>query len=282
MSLTAQQHEEQLQILKQEFLQEIESELKKDICQEMRTRLEAMRMALKKDQYESLINLIYEEHKTENENRKVSSKRQSFQEIYSEKVRGLVESIYSIRTDATRPKEKYKSKDIFDDRVRELVDKFFPLTQSELIPHLVAANVQIDLLQQEVDELKAVSKFLMHHFNSDLSNRMAAVKNQKTGKDKVFSGNNRCMKECLDEVLSKSSPDKEISKRVYRQFCRLLKERYPTPPFRQKPRLSSEEKKQDLETQTADREVLQKYEWAETTLRNFFEKTLNVNIADLS
>lgn len=282
MSPTDGQHDEQLQILKQEYLQEIEGELKKDISQEMRTRHEAMRTALRKNQYESMMRLIYKEHQAENASRKTSGKRRSFEEIYREKIRGLVESIFAIRTDATRPKERYKSKDVLEDRVRELVDKFSPLTQSELIPHLVGATVQVDILKQEIEELRAVSKFLIYHFNRDLSKRSAAVENQKAGKDKKFSDNNQCMQECLDEVLNSGSPGKELSKRVYTKFCRLLKERYPIPPFRQKPRLGSEEKKQDLETQTADREALQKYEWAETTLRNFFEKTLDVKIADLS
>lgn len=282
MSPTDDQHEEQLQILKQEYLQEIEGELKKDISQEMRTRHEAMRTALKKNQYESMMRLIYKEYQAENASRETSGKRRSFEEIYREKIRGLVESIFAIRTGATRPKERYKSKDVLEDRVRELVDKFSPLTQSELIPHLVGATVQVDILKQEIEELRAVSKFLIYHFNRDLSKRSAAVENQKAGKEKVFSNNNQCMQECLDEVLNSGSPDKAISKRVYLRFCNLVKKKYPNPPFIQKPRLSSEDKKQGLQIQTADREALQRNAWASTTLRSFFEKTLNVKIADLS
>lgn len=282
MSPTNDQHEEQLQLLKQEYLQELESELKKDINQEMRTRLEAMRTGLNKNQYESVMRLIYKEYQTENASRKPSGKRRSFEEIYSEKIRGLVESIYVIRTDALRPKERYKSEDVLEDRVRELVDKFSPLTQSELIPRLVGATVQIDILKQEIDELRAVSKFLIYHFNSDLSKRIAAVKNQKVGKDKVFSDNNQCMQECLDEVLNSDSPEKELSKRVYTRFCRLVKERHPIPPFVQKIRQSAYEKSQREELQKVDLEALERKEWAPTTLRAFFEKAMKVKIADLS
>lgn len=285
MSPTGDQHEEQLQLQKQKLLEELENELKRNISQEKRTRLEATLTALNKDQHESVMRLICEEYmayKTGKINVKPSSKRRSFEEIYAEKAGDLIESLYAIRMDPELPKEKYKSEDAIEDRVRELADKFCTLTQCELVSQLVGATAKIELLKQEIDELRSVNRYLIDHFEKDLSKREATVSRQKAGKDKKFSDNNQCMKECLDEVLNSGSPAKEPSKRDYRQFCRLLKDRYPTPPFRQKPRLDSEEKKQDLETQTADREALQKYEWAETTLRNFFEKTLNVNIADLS
>ena len=285
MSQTDNQHEDELQLKKQVLLQVLESELEKNISQEMRTRLEAMWTSLKKDEYGYVMRLIYEEYKiyeAVKTNSKPSSKRQSFEEIYIEKVGGLFESLYAIRTDAKLPKEKYKSKDAIEDRVIELVDKFRPLTQSDLVIQLVGATAKIELLNQEVEELRATNKFLTYHFEKDLSTREVAVSNQKAGKDKKFSNNNQCMRECLDQVLNSNSPGKEPSKRVYSRFCRLVKERYPTPPFVQKIRRSAYEKSQCEELQKIDSEALERKEWAPTTLRAFFEKTLQIKIADLS
>ncbi|WP_114652613.1 hypothetical protein [Polynucleobacter necessarius] len=188
--------------------------------------------ALKKDQHELVMGLIHEEYKAYKAgktNAKPSGKRRSFGEIYAEKAGGLIESLYEMRTDAKRPKEKYKSNDAIEDRTTELADKFRPLTPSELVSHLVGATAKIELLSQEVDELRVVNKFLIHHFEKDLSTREAAVSNQKAGKDKKFSNNNQCMQECLDEVLNSGSPGKEPSKRVYTRFCRLVKEKHPNP-----------------------------------------------------
>lgn len=285
MSLTDDQHEDELQLKKQKILQVLESELKKDISQEIRTRLEAMWTALKKDEYGYAMRMIYEEYKIYEivkTNSKPSSKRRSFEELYIEKVGGLFKSLYAIRTDAKLPKEKYKSKDEIKDRVTELVDKFSPLTQSELVTQLVGATAKIELLNQEVEELRATNKFLAFHFEKELSTREVAVSNQKAGKDKKFSNNNQCMRECLDEVLNSGSPDKAISKHVYLRFCRRVKEKYPTPPFVQKIRQSAYEKSQCEELQKIDFEALERKEWAPTTLRAFFEKALKIKIADLS
>ncbi len=285
MSPTDDQHEDELQLKRQKLLQVLESELKKNISQEMRTRLETMCTALKNGEYGYVMRLIYEEYKiyeAVKTNSKPSSKRQSFEEIYIEKVGGLFESLYAIRTDAKLPKEKYKSKDAIEDRVTELVDKFSPLTQSELVTVLVGETVKIELLNQEVEELRATNKFLTYHFEGELSKREAAVSNQTAGKDKKFSNNNQCMRECLDEVLNSGSPEKELSKRDYSQFCRLVKKKYPTPPFVQKIRQSAYEKSQREELQKIDFEALERKEWAPTTLRAFFEKALKIKIVDLS
>jgi hypothetical protein len=285
MSPTDDQHENELQLKKQKLLQALESGLEKDISQEMRTRREDMWTALKKDKYGYVMRLIYEEYKiykAVKTNSKPSSKRRSFEEIYIEKVGGLFESLYAIRTDAKLPKEKYKPKDAIEDRVTELLDKFRPLTQSELVIQLVGATAKIELLNQEVEELRGINKFLTYHFEKDLSAREATVSNQRAGKDKKFSNNNQCMQECLDEVLNSGSPEKELSKRVYSRFCRLVKDRYPTPPFVQKIRQSAYEKSQREELQKIDFEALERKEWAPTTLRAFFEKALKIKIADLS
>lgn len=285
MSPTDDEHEEQLQIQKQKLLQGLESELTKDISQEMHARLEAMCTALKKDEYESVMRLIYEEYKiymAVTTNRKPSSKRRSFEEIYGEKAGGLIESLYAIRTNVELPKEKYKSKDAVEDRVRELEDKFRSLTQSELVSDLVWATAKIELLSQEVDELRAVNNYLINHFEKDLSTREATVNSQKAGKDKKFSDNNQCMQECLDEVLNTGSSKKELSKNVYTRFCRLVNKKYPTPPFVQKIRQSAYDKSQSEELQKIDSEALERKEWAPTTLRSFFEKALKIKITDLS
>ena len=108
------------------------------------------------------------------------------------------------------------------------------------------------------------------------------MSNHRAGKDKKFSNNNQCMQECLDEVLNSGSPEKELSKRVYSRFCRLVKDRYPTPPFVQKIKQSAYEKSQREELQKIDFEALERKEWAPTTLRAFFEKALKIKIADLS
>lgn len=284
MSPTDDQYEEELQLQGQKLLQVLESALKKDINQETRTRLEAMRTALKEGDHESVMRLINEEYKIYKAiktNTKSSSKRRSFEEIYCEKAGDLLESLYSIRTDPNRPKEKYKSKEAIEDRARELADKFRPLTQSELVLDLVWATAKIELLGQEVDELRAVNNYLINHFEKDLSKREATVTSQKTGKDKKYSGNNQCMQECLDEVLNSGSPQKELSKLVYTKFCRLVIKKYPTPPFVQKIRQSAYEKSQSEELQIIDSEALERKEWAPTTLRTFFEKALKIKIADL-
>lgn len=221
MSPTDNQHEDELQLKKQKLLQALESELKKDISQEMRTRLEVVWTALKKDEYGYVMRLIYEEYKiyeTVKTNSKPSSKRQSFEEIYIEKVGGLFESLYAIRTDAKLPKEKYKSKDAIEDRVTELVDKFRPLTQSELVIQLAGATTKIELLNQEVEELRATNKFLTYHFEKDLSAREVAVSNQKAAKDKKFSNNHQCMRECLDEVLIKAPQKKKFQSACIHNF----------------------------------------------------------------
>jgi hypothetical protein len=275
-------YEEQQQFLKEELLQMLENGLKKDVSQEMRTRLEEMRTALETEQYEAQMEKLHEEYQTEKKIKKPTSKRQSFREIFSEKIMSLVDCVYAIRSDTERPKKKYKSEDKLKTRVEELVDKFYPQTKRQLIPQLVEATVRVELLTQEVDELKAAHKFLTYHYFRDLLKRREAVNNQKTGKDKIFSDNNQCMQECLDEVLNAGSADKEITKLVYLRFCRLVKKKFPNPPFLQKQRLNREEKKQDLKTQEANREALQRNEWAPTTLRNFFENSLKVKIADLS
>lgn len=285
MSPVCNQHEEQLQPQKEKSLLELESEMKKNISQERRTSLKAMWTALKNDQYESVMKWTHEEYqayKAANINRKAGSKRRSFAEIYGEKAGGLIESLYSIRTDPNRPKEKYKSKEAIEDRARELVDKFRQLTQSELISSLVEATAKIELLSQEVDELRSVNRYLTDHFEKDLSAREATVRRQKAGKDEKFSDNNQCMQECLDEVLNSGSPQKELSKRVYIKFCRLVNKKYPTPPFVQNIRQSAYEKSQREELQKIDSEALERKEWAPTTLRYFFEKALKIKIADLA
>jgi len=207
-------YEEQQQFLKNELLQMLETGLKKDVSQEMRARLEEMRTALETDQYEAQMEKLHEEYQAEKKIKKTTSKRQSFREIFSEKIMSLVDCVYSIRSDTERPKKKYKSKDALKTRVEELVDKFHPQTKRQLIPQLVEAIVRVELLTQEVDELKAAQKFLTYHYFRDLLKRRESVNNQKNGKDKIFSDNNQCMQECLDEVLKAGSAKKEISKHV--------------------------------------------------------------------
>ena len=85
----------------------------------------------------------------------------------------------------------------------------------------------------------------------------------------------------MNEILSAGAVDKIISKKIYARFCNLVKKKYPTPPYVQKPRLSREEKRQDPAIQAVDREALKRNEWAPTTLRTFFEKALKIRITDL-
>ena len=85
----------------------------------------------------------------------------------------------------------------------------------------------------------------------------------------------------MDEVLDAGSEHKQLTKATYRKFHRLVTKKYPIPPVIQKFRQSRDEKLQDPEIQKADLEAAQRNEWAPTTTRNFFEKTLDIKIRDL-
>ena len=155
------------------------------------------------------------------------------------------------------------------------------LTNNQLIEELARLTFDFESLKQELTALRDERSYLSKLFMSTLLGRQETVKNQKTGKDKVFLSNNQCLKECLDEVLNGGLQNKPLSKLTYTKFCRLVKKKYPTPPVLQKARLSKEERMQSAADQKADREALARNEWPPTTLRTFFEKALKVQIKNL-
>jgi hypothetical protein len=136
------------------------------------------------------------------------------------------------------------------------------------------------LALQDREALHAENSYLTNFLKDYLRKRTQSVTNQKTGKDKVYSNNNQCMKECLIEIIDGLSTN-QISKRTYRKFCNLVTRRYKRPPFVQKLRQSKEDKQQTQESIDMDLEALERNEWAPSTLRAFFEKTTKLKIADL-
>jgi hypothetical protein len=281
MSDKADLYKEQRKFIDDKFLRAVNDSLENADTDADREDAKEILDAIEANQTEDLLEKYYSEYKAEKLNSSPGGKRKSFKKIFHERIWELVDSFYSVKIGPNGPKKKYSSEDGLKDRVRELVDEFEPQTKRQLIPRLVQVIIQVEILEQKIEELRSGSEFLIYHYFKHLLERQETVKNQKTGKDKVFSSNNQCMKECLDEVLNAGLVNKPLSKLTYTKFCRLIKKKYPTPPVLQKARLSKEEKMQSAADQKADREALARNEWAPTTLRAFFEKALKVHIKDL-
>jgi hypothetical protein len=282
MTSNADLYKEQKKYIKDMFLGVVHEYLQKSLSNEERDRAMEMLTAIEIEKLDGLMEEYYNDYQAKKLIEKPDGKRQDFRKIFHEKIWGLVDSTYSIKLDANKPKNKYATKEGIEARATELESKFCRQTKKQLIQELVRETIRVEILKQEVEELCSGNQFLTYHYFKDLLKRKETVKNQKSGKDKVFSNNNQCMQECLDEVLKAGSAEKDISKKVYRRFCKLVEKRYPTPPFVQKIRQSAYEKSQREELQKIDSEALERKEWAPTTLRAFFEKTLKIKIANLS
>lgn len=271
----------QQKIIKQELLEMIQNLLKKDLDKESRQTLEEMRKAVKTNKFEGLNQKIYEQYNAQGWNIPPNSGRQNFSHIFIEKVMDLVSIQHKYQTDPDSPQQKYSSEANLKVKIKELLDEFEQQEKSMLMARLAQATILLELLSNEVDHLKFENKFLRFNYVDNLLKKRKTVKSQTAGKVKKFSTNNKCLEECLNEILSAGAVDKIISKKIYARFCNLVKKKYPTPPYVQKPRLSREEKRQDPAIQAVDREALKRNEWAPTTLRTFFEKALKIRITDL-
>ena len=277
------EYEKQQELLIDKLKHLLNKPVKSDLSPELRKRLLSMKKAVETKDFESVQDEIYEDYKLNRFNLVDSGGRESVNLKYLKSVMGVEDTVQTVYSkNGGKISEKYKSKEAKIKRVKEIEQEILKFKKDKLVEELTRATLVIEFLQQQVEVLHVKNKYLFLHFNNFWLNRIAAVAGQKKGKDKVFSSNNQCMQECLDEVLNAGSAEKEISKHVYLRFCRLVKKKFPNPPFLQKPRLNREEKKQDIKTQEANREALQRNEWAPTTLRTFFEKALKVKIADLS
>lgn len=271
----------QQKIIKQELLEVIKSFLKKDLDEELRQVLEQMQNAVKTNQFGGVMEKIYEQYKTDILNTQPSGGRQNFSHIFLEKVMDLASIQHKLKTNPDNPLKKYSTEANIKVKIQELLDEFQQQKKSMLMARLAQATILVELLSNQVDHLNIENEFLRYNYVDNLLKKRKTVKNQTAGKAKVFSSNNQCLQECLDEVLGAGSTQKEISNKVYIRFLKLVTKKYPTPPFVQKPRLSREEKLQEPAIQAANREALKRNEWAPTTLRNFFEKTLKIKIAEL-
>jgi hypothetical protein len=207
-------------------------------------------------------------------------KRQSLEKKVDELNFAWLASGHKIYMEPDGPHKRYSSIESIEKRLGELRLKMLDSPQDALVDGYARTIIALELALQDREALHAENTYLANFLKEHLHKRTKSVANQKTGKAKVYSNNNQCMKECLIEVTEDLSTD-QITKRTYRKFCNLVTRRHTNPPFVQKLRQSKEDKQQSQESMDMDLEALKRNEWAPSTLRAFFENTTKLKIADL-
>lgn len=207
--------------------------------------------------------------------------RQSNTQKINEKQLEWLSTRTSIYINPNGPHQKYLKQGNLEKRLKTLTKKMNQFSKDELVFQFSHTIIELERLIQDTQAMDAENNFLRGFFKEYQSKRKKAVANQTAGLVKKYKSNNQCMQECLDDLLNQVSAGKTLSKNLYRKFCNLVVKRFPNPPVRQKFRQSRAEKLQDPLIQQADMEACQRNEWAPSTLRKYFEKTLNVKIVDL-
>lgn len=207
--------------------------------------------------------------------------RQSNPQKINEKKLLLLASGTHAYMDAGSAVKKYPSPESIKSQIKKIKATLNKYTKDEIAELYANSLIQIEFLDQKILALEGEKTYLRSKELDGLVKRKETVLNQTTGKNNLYAPNNARMQECLDQVLSAGSANKNLSKATFDKFCRLVKKKYPIPPVIPAPRLTAEEKLQDKKAQAADREALKRNDWPPTTLRHFFETALNVKISEL-
>jgi hypothetical protein len=207
--------------------------------------------------------------------------RQSYQQKVNEQKLAWLASEAKVFLSNSKLLDKRIDENALASRKKSLSKEFAKFTKDGLIEKFAILNFHLDQVNAELTAQKEINSYLSNHLMQDLSTQQEVGDNRTNGINKKFVSNNACMKVCLEEVLSSTPEEKWSTKGTYKKFCAHTKKRFPKPPNFKKQRQSKEEKLQDRKVQEIDLDATARKEWADSTLRDYFEKQMKLSVAKL-
>jgi len=200
----------------------------------------------------------------------VKGKRTTFQDkLDTESVEWAIAQ-YSSMFDKHKPVKKYQDKKELQKRIKELKEVLQQGTHKELIDVTAEYLVEYEKATQIITAQQEHIEFLQKKLLDVRTKTKTAVVNRTTGKEKTYKSNNDCLKHCYQGFVK--SLERPVRDSDYPAYKRFLLKLYPNPPFVPKVRLTAAEKRKSKQTQCEDRELKQKNNWKDPTVRSAFKK----------
>lgn len=200
----------------------------------------------------------------------VKGKRPTFQDkLDAESVEWAIAQ-YSSMFDKHKPVKKYQDKKELEKRLKELKEGLQQGTHKELIDVTAEYLVEYEKATQIIMAQQEHIDFLQRKLLDVRTKTKASVVNRATGKEKTYKSNNDCLKHSYQGFAK--GLERPVRNSDYPAYKRFLLKLHPNPPFVPKVRLTLEEKRKSKQIQYEDRELKQKYDWKDPTVRSAFEK----------
>jgi hypothetical protein len=200
----------------------------------------------------------------------VTGKRPSFQDkLDAESVEWAIAQ-YSSLFDKSKPVKKYRDKKELEKRINELKKVLEQGTHKELIDITAEYLVEHEKAAQIILAQQNHIDFLQKKLLDTRTKTIKAVANRAIGKERTYKSNNDCLKYCYQGFAN--SLERPVRGSDYPAYKRFLLKLYKYPPFVPRVRLTTEEKRKSKQNQSEDRELKQKYDWKDATVRAAFEK----------
>lgn len=207
--------------------------------------------------------------------------RRSYQQIISEqKLAWLASEAKSFLGNGKALDKRIDKKELAA-RKKDLCKDLIKFTKDELIEQYAILTLRLDQANAELTVQKEINSYLSGNLLQTLSHKQKIGGNKTSGVNKKYASNNACMKICLAEVLAANPKEKWATKETFKKFCAHTKKKFPKPPYKQKQRQTKEEKLQDLKIQKADLDATSREGWADSTLRDYFERKMRLTVANL-
>lgn len=207
--------------------------------------------------------------------------RQSYQQKVNEQKLAWLAIEANVFLSNSNALDKRIEKKALASRKKSLSKEFMKFTKDDLIEKYATLTFQLDQVNAELTALKEINSYLSSNLLQSLSRQKMIGDNKTSGVNKKYASNNACMKVCLEEVLGATPKEKWATKETFKIFCRHTRKRFPNPPYKQKQRQTKAEKRQDLKIQKDDLEATEREGWAESTLRDYFEKKMKLTVAKI-